>query len=96
MWFLLLSVQIPCRPGADRELPDSMVIGTSALPQCDLDGAVGMYTGFYNNPFLIWGRYRRGLFKTTLPVSFQFHHTQLDGSHAAAFLAALQTALDAL
>ena len=40
-----------------------------------LVGAVGMNSGIFNNPFLIWGRYRRGLFRTTLPLSFQFHHT---------------------
>ncbi len=32
-----------------------MVIGTSALSQYDIDGAVNLYAGFYNNPFLIWG-----------------------------------------
>ena len=69
---------------------DYMVIGTSALAQYDVDGAVNLYAGVYNNPYLIWGRYRRGLLKTTLPVSFQFHHTQLDGVPAARFLEALQ------
>ena len=37
-------------------------------------------------PMVMWGKYRKGLFKTTLPVSFQFHHVQMDGSHAARFL----------
>ena len=61
---------------ADHDLSqDSMVIGTSALAQYDIDGAVGMYSGIFNNPFMIWGRYRRAWFKTTLMVSFQFHHT---------------------
>ena len=64
----------------------SMVIGTSALAQYEIDGAVGMYSGVFNNPFMIWGKYKRGLFKTTLSVSFQFHHTQMDGAHAAKFL----------
>ena len=68
-----------------------MVIGTSALSECEIDGAVNIYAGVYNNPFLVWGKYRRRLFKTLLPVSFQFHHTQMDGNHAAAFLNALQT-----
>ena len=36
-----------------------MVIGTSALSQYDIDGAVNLYAGFYNNPFLIWGKYKR-------------------------------------
>ncbi len=69
---------------------DSMVIGTSALAQYEIDGAVGMYSGIFNNPFMIWGKYKRGLFKTTLSVSFQFHHTQMDGAHAAKFLDILQ------
>jgi len=73
-----------------------MVIGTTALTQCEIDGAVGMYSGIFNNPFLIWGRYRRRLFSTTLRISFQFHHTQMDGAHAARFLDALQREITAL
>lgn len=69
---------------------ERMVIGTSALTGCDIDGAVNIYAGIYNNPFLIWGKYRRGLFKTRLPISFQFHHSQMDGAQAAAFLVNLQ------
>ena len=75
---------------------ESMVIGTSALAKYEIDGAVGMYSGIFNNPFLIWGKYRRGWFKSTLTVSFQFHHTQMDGAHAARFLAALQKEIDCL
>lgn len=74
----------------NHDLPDSMVIGTSALTQYEIDGAVGMYSGIFNNPFMIWGKYRRKLFRTTLSVSFQFHHTQMDGAHASRFLDALQ------
>ena len=75
---------------------ESMVIGTSALAQYEIDGAVGMYSGIFNNPFMIWGKYKRGLFKTTLTVSFQFHHTQLDGAHSARFLDLLQKEIDRL
>lgn len=75
---------------------DSMVIGTSALAQYEIDGAVGMYSGIFNNPFMIWGKYKRGLFKTTLTVSFQFHHTQMDGAHAARFLDLLQKEIETL
>ena len=74
----------------NHDLPENMVIGTSALAQYEIDGAVGMYSGVFNNPFMIWGRYRRRLLRTTLAVSFQFHHTQMDGAHAARFLDALQ------
>ncbi len=75
----------------DRDLSeDSMVIGTSAIVDTELDGAVGMNSGIFNNPFLIWGRYRRKLFRYYLPISFQFHHTQMDGAHAGRFLENLQ------
>ena len=66
------------------------VIGTSALTRYDIDGVVNMYSGVYNNPFMVWGRYKKRLFRTTLAVSFQFHHTQMDGGHAARFLDILQ------
>ena len=69
---------------------DSMVIGTSAIIDTELDGAVGMNSGIFNNPFMIWGRYRKKWFRYQLPVSFQFHHTQMDGAHAGRFLENLQ------
>lgn len=80
----------------NHDIIDSMVIGTSALAQYDIDGAVGMYSGIFNNPFMIWGSYRRSWFKTLLTVSFQFHHTQMDGAHAARFLSLLQTEINML
>jgi chloramphenicol O-acetyltransferase type A len=76
-----------------HDITDRMVIGTSALTSTVINGAIGMYSGIFNNPFMIWGRYRRGLLRTTLTVSFQFHHTQMDGAHAARFLELLQTEL---
>lgn len=69
---------------------DYMVIGTSALAGYEIDGAVNIYAGCYNNPFLIWGKYRKKWLRATLPVSFQFHHTQMDGIPAAEFLERLQ------
>lgn len=80
----------------NHDIADSMVIGTSALVQNNIDGAVGMYSGIFNNPFLIWGSYRRRWFRTYLTVSFQFHHTQMDGAHAARFLNLLQKEIDRL
>ena len=60
----------------DRDLSnDSMVIGTSAIIDTEIDGAVGMNSGIFNNPFMIWGKYRKKLFRYYLPVSFQFHHS---------------------
>ena len=81
---------------ANHDLAESMVIGTSALTRYEIDGAVGMYSGIFNNPFLIWGRYKRRLLKTTLTISFQFHHTQMDGAHASCFLDGLQKEIDKL
>lgn len=80
----------------NHDISESMVIGTSALAQYEIDGAVGMYSGVFNNPFLIWGSYRKSFFKTRLTVSFQFHHTQMDGAHAARFLSLLQAEIDRL
>ena len=77
--------------GENFELSEAyMVIGTSALAGYEIDGAVNIYAGCYNNPFLIWGKYRKKWLRTTLPVSFQFHHTQMDGIPAAEFLERLQ------
>ncbi len=74
----------------NHDLTDSMVIGTSAIVDTEIDGAVGMNSGIFNNPFIIWGKYHKGLFRTTLKLSFQFHHTQMDGAHAGRFLQSLQ------
>ena len=87
--YLHLSTQVAenCQ---NHNIHDKMVIGTSAVVDTELDAAVGMYSGIFNNPFIIWGRYRSRLLKTTLTVSFQFHHTQMDGAHADHFLSLLQ------
>ena len=71
-------------------LEDHMIIGTSTLVQTEIDCIINQYSGKFNNPFLAWARYRKGWFKTTLPISFQFHHVQMDGGHAAKFLQRLQ------
>lgn len=81
----------------DRDLSnDSMVIGTSAIIDAEIDGAVGMNSGIFNNPFIIWGRYQKKLFRYYLTISFQFHHTQMDGAHAGRFLANLQNEVNRL
>ena len=81
----------------DRDLSsDCMVIGTSAIIDTEIDGAVGMNSGIFNNPFMIWGRYKRKAFRYCLPVSFQFHHTQMDGAHAGRFLKNLQNEINRL
>ena len=81
----------------DRDLSENcMVIGTSAIIDTELDGAVGMNSGIFNNPFMIWGRYRKKWFRYELSISFQFHHTQMDGAHAGRFLENLQTEIKRL
>ena len=74
---------------------DSMVIGTSAIIETEIDGVVNMNSGF-SNPFIIWGKYRKKLFRYELPVSFKFHHAQMDGSHAGRFLENLQKEINML
>ena len=81
----------------DRDLSEnSMVIGTSAIIDTEIDGAVGMNSGIFNNPFIIWGRYKKKWFRYYLPLSFQFHHTQMDGAHAGVFLKNLQNEINLL
>ena len=81
----------------DRDLSGNcMVIGTSAIVDAELDGVVGMNSGIFNNPFLFWGRYRKKGFRYYLPISFQFHHTQMDGAHAGGFLENLQKEINCM
>ena len=81
----------------DRDLSETcMVIGTSAILDTEIDGVVGMNSGIFHNPFLFWGRYRKRFFRFELPISFQFHHTQMDGSHAGRFLENLQQEINCL
>jgi len=46
------------------------------------------------NPMLMWGHYRRVFSRTSLPISFQFHHVQMDGGNAARFLELLQVIIN--
>ncbi len=81
----------------ERDLSDeNMVIGTSAIVDTEIDGAVGMYSGIFNNPFIIWGRYKKKWFRYYLTLSFQFHHTQMDGAHAGRFLENMQNEINEL
>ena len=44
----------------DRDLSEnSMIIGTSAILDTEIDGVVGMNSGIFNNPFMFWGKYRK-------------------------------------
>jgi chloramphenicol O-acetyltransferase type A len=73
---------------------DYMVIGSSALTKCELDAVVNVYAGCWNNPFVVWSKYRKGWFRTTLSLSFQFHHTQMDGPISTGFLNRLQEVMN--
>ena len=73
---------------------DAMVIGTSAMISTELDCIVNQSTDQFCNPMVMWGRYRKGWLRTTLPISFQFHHVQMDGGHAAQFLEELQKTIN--
>ncbi|MDO4755385.1 MAG: CatA-like O-acetyltransferase, family 2 [Parabacteroides sp.] len=75
---------------------DSMIVGTSAMIATELDSIVNQYTEKFLNPMVMWGKYRKKWFKITLPISFQFHHVQMDGGHAAQFLDYLQKEIDNL
>ena len=75
---------------------EAIIVGTSAVTGTELDSITNQYSGIFNNPFLAWGRYRKGWLKTTLPISFQFHHAQMDGKHAARFLEELQMIINTI
>ena len=80
-----------CRDINDDE---AMIIGTSAVVGTELDCIINQYNGIYNNPFLVWGRYKRRWFRTMLTISLQFHHSQFDGRQSALFLERLQQTLN--
>ena len=72
---------------------DAVIVGTSAVVGTELDCIVNQYSGIFNNPFLVWGKFKNHWCKTSLTISFQFHHAQMDGRHAAQFLEKLQEAI---
>ena len=82
-----------CRDILDDE---AVIVGTSAVTGTELDCIVNQYSDQFCNPMVMWGRYRKKWLKVTLPVSFQFHHAQMDGGHAARFLEELQEVIKTL
>jgi chloramphenicol O-acetyltransferase type A len=90
---LTAQVAVECKSSF---LEDYMIVGTSAMVQTELDCIVNQYTDKFCNPMVMWGKYRKGWFKTTLPISFQFHHSQMDGGHGAMFLELLQREISCL
>lgn len=85
------SVAKSCQSIFEKEY---MVVGTSAMIATELDCIVNQYTDKFLNPMVMWGKYRKSWFKKTLPISFQFHHVQMDGAHAAKFLETLQREIE--
>lgn len=75
-------------------LEENMIVGTSALVQTELDSIINQYTDKFANPMVMWGKYRKGCFKTLLPISLQYHHVQMDGGQGSGFLARLQKEMD--
>ena len=90
---LTKSIRETCQDILDDQ---AVIVGTSALTGTELDSIVNQYSGIFTNPFLAWDRYRKSWLKITLPVSFQFHHAQMDGGHAVRFLNNLQTEINSL
>ncbi len=69
-------------------------LGTSVILGCEIDSVVNFYCPSLSNPFLAWGKYRKGHFSAKLPISFSFDHAQMDGYHAASFFRELQAVID--
>lgn len=77
-------------------LEDCMIIGTSALIQTEIDSIINQYSDKFCNPMVMWGRFRKHWFKTELPISFQYHHVQMDGGNGSRFLMLLQKVITQL
>ena len=87
---LTKTISQDCQDILDNE---AVIVGTSAMTSTELDSIVNQYCDLFNNPMVMWGKYRKGWIKVTLPISFQFHHAQMDGGHAAKFLDDLQNTM---
>jgi len=90
---LTKTISQTCRDILDDE---AVIVGTSAVTGTELDSIVNQYSDQFCNPMVMWGRYRKKWRKVTLPISFQFHHAQMDGGHAARFLEELQEVIKTL
>ena len=90
---LTKTISQTCRDILDDE---AVIVGTSAVTGTELDSIVNQYTDQFCNPMVMWGRYRKKWLKVSLPISFQFHHVQMDGGHAAHFLEELQKIMNSI
>lgn len=69
-------------------------VGTSTLVQTELSFFTGGYNEKYTNPFITWGRYHKGWFRSTLPVTLRVNHIQMDGGQCARFLAGMERIIE--
>ena len=90
---LTKTIRQTCQDILDDE---AVIVGPSAVTGTELDSIANQYTDQFCNPMVMWGRYRKKWLKVTLPISFQFHHAQMDGGHAARFLDELQKEIKSL
>ena len=88
---LTKTISQTCRDILDDE---AVIVGTSAVTGTELDSIVNQYSDQFCNPMVMWGRYRKKWLRVTLPISFQFHHAQMDGGQAARFLEELQKTIN--
>ena len=77
----------------DGEVSSCDIAYTDSLEKFNAD-YLKYTTAVHNNPFMIWGKYRIDGDKALLSISFQFHHTQMDGAHAGKFLKNLQKEIE--
>lgn len=75
---------------------DHALIGTSCIASLEFDSCCNQYVPEYPTPFLCWGKYRKSWFRTTLPITIQVNHQQMDGGHIAVFFNRLQEVFNAL
>ena len=90
------SCDVPFSDNLQQFNADYLRLTKQVAESCQNHDLTDSISGVFNNPFLIWGKYKRRLWKRTLVVSFQFHHTQMDGAHASRFLENLQKEIENL
>ena len=95
-YFVSLILREIAKENKNIVLKDSMIIGSSAMIQTELDCIVNQYTDKFCNPMVMWGKIRKGWIRRSLPISFQFHHVQMDGTQGALFLEYLQETIKSL
>lgn len=80
----------------NNKIEDAAIIGTSNLSKHCIDGAINLYDGVSNNPFIVWGKCEELQNEKVIKLSFQFHHAQMDGEDACCYLEDLQRCISNL